>query len=372
MKENDEIVLAGNNEDFTEPRTKLWFFPPTEELYGRAIWGYNRYSYPFQGGLNDQGLFIDINAVGFTGWEDDPDKPNFSGDEIEYILTRCATVEDVAHVFQTYDMYLDFVKYVVADASGDAAIIEWLDGKLHVVRKASDRDYQISTNYLSPKEHTEPRYQIAEQILTSQELPTVELMRKVLSATSYDMHFGQTLYSTVSDLKNRVFYLYHFHYFEEVVVFDLDAELKKGQASYAIPSLFKIKTQNEYFFNRMGSQQGARDLKRIIDEEGLDEGIRQFREMKDKSYDFQKYQFPEWAIKSLGMNYLTHSETGKAIGVLKLNAELHPESSEAQVVLADAYLKSGDEKSAIHHYRKALKIHPANDAVQQKLNALVE
>jgi len=30
---------------------------------------------------------LDINAVGFTGYKDDPDKPDLPGDSIEYFLT---------------------------------------------------------------------------------------------------------------------------------------------------------------------------------------------------------------------------------------------------------------------------------------------
>jgi len=32
----DGAVLAGNNEDYTEPRTKIWFIPASKEAYGRV------------------------------------------------------------------------------------------------------------------------------------------------------------------------------------------------------------------------------------------------------------------------------------------------------------------------------------------------
>ena len=134
VKANDEVVLVGNNEDYIEPRTKIWFFPSNGEDYGRVVWGFDRYMYPYQGGMNDQGLFVDINALNaFTGWRDDPEKQDFEGDEIEYILARLATVDEVVEHFQKHDIDLGYVKFVVADAQGNSVILEWLNDKLNIL-----------------------------------------------------------------------------------------------------------------------------------------------------------------------------------------------------------------------------------------------
>lgn len=368
IKANDKLVFAGNNEDYIEPRTKIWFYPSTGEAYGRVIWGYDRHLYPYQGGMNDRGLFIDINAVGFTGWQDDPGKPNFEGDEIEYVLTHYASVEEVIKFFRQNDVSLGYVKFVAADAQGKSLIVEYLNNKLHIIPR--EGDYQISTNYLSPKEHTEPRYQIAEHILKSQEKPTVALIRRVLSATSYDVYFGQTLYSTICDLKQKKVYLYHFHNFEEVITFDLDKELRKGETSSAIPSLFKIRPHSEYWFSRLGMQLGARDLMRVIEEKGIDEGIQKFYEMKEKKRTFNQYDFPEWMMRSLGLNYLLKNQIEKAIGIFKLNTQLYPESWQVYFDLAEAYMKNGDKKLAVQNYQKALDLKPDERKIVKTLEKL--
>jgi penicillin V acylase-like amidase (Ntn superfamily) len=368
IKANDKLILVGNNEDFIEPRTKVWFYPSTRKDYGRVIWGFDRYLFPYQGGMNDHGLFVDINAIGFSGWQDDPEKPNFEGDEIEYILTHFASIEEVIKFFQQNDIALDYVKFVVADAQGKSVILEWLNNKLHIIHRKGN--YQISTNYLSPKEHTEPRYQIAEQILKNQGKPTVALIRKVLSATSYDVYFGQTLYSTICDLKQKKVYLYHFHNFEEVVTFNLDKELEKGEASYAIPSLFKISPHSEYWFKRLGSQLGAKDLMSVIEEKGIDEGIKTFHAMKEKKITFNQYDFPEWMMRSLGLNYLKKNQTDKAIAIFKLNIQQNPKSWQVYYDLAEAYMKNGDKKLAVRNYKKALKLNPMERKTQERLNQL--
>ena len=58
------LVLVGYNEDYIDLRTALWFFPAGDKTYGRILWGYDRPLFPYQGGMNEKGLFIDFNAVG--------------------------------------------------------------------------------------------------------------------------------------------------------------------------------------------------------------------------------------------------------------------------------------------------------------------
>lgn len=67
MVANGKIVLAGNNEDWRNPKTKIWFIPASNGEYGRVCVGFDDMS--AQGGMNDQGLFIDANALSPTGWE---------------------------------------------------------------------------------------------------------------------------------------------------------------------------------------------------------------------------------------------------------------------------------------------------------------
>jgi hypothetical protein len=50
-------VLAGNNEDYFNPSTRIWFEPPEDGKYGRVYFGFD--DFRRQGGMNDQGLFFD-------------------------------------------------------------------------------------------------------------------------------------------------------------------------------------------------------------------------------------------------------------------------------------------------------------------------
>jgi predicted choloylglycine hydrolase len=367
-KTDGETVLVGNNEDYIEPRTRVWFFSRTADAYGRMIWGYDRFLYPYQGGMNEHGLFIDINAIQFTGWKEDPSRPDLTGDIVDHVLSKCRTVTEVIAEFEQNDIDLGWVKYVVADASGDSAIFEWLDGALHVVPRTGD--YQISTNYLSPREPTEPRYQISDQILSSQPKPSVDLIRKVLAATAYDVDLGQTVYSTICDLKQKTVHLYNFHFFEEVVVFDVTAELAKGDSSHSIPSLFEISTHAEHWFNHLGTQLGARDLTQVIDERGIEAAAAAYDEMSETQRTFSRYVFPEWSLRSLGLHYLNASELENAIGVLELTTREYPDSWQAHSDLAAAYAENGDREKAIESYRRAIAHNSGSSELQRQLRDL--
>lgn len=253
------IVLAGNNEDYTEPRTKIWFMPASKEAYGRVYVGFDSASLPdsFQGGMNDHGLFMDMNAVNPVGWQRDLGKPTFQGDLVEKILANFATVHEVVEFFQQYNVPdLNTLRVPVADAKGHSVIVEWGQGTQHFLFK--EGNYQISTNFIqsdykNSDEYPCQRYQIADRILRNAESTTVDVIRAVLSATHFDI-CSPTLYSNICDLKQKQFYLYLFHNFEETVVFDLDKELNKGFASYPIPSLFHTTPFAAHQYNQLGSK----------------------------------------------------------------------------------------------------------------------
>jgi hypothetical protein len=67
MASRDGLVLAGNNEDRNHPHTIVTFVPASGRYFGRVVFGYDDGF--AQGGMNDQGLFIDGNALKPTDWK---------------------------------------------------------------------------------------------------------------------------------------------------------------------------------------------------------------------------------------------------------------------------------------------------------------
>ena len=54
---NEMITLMGNNEDYIDPDTYIWFNPSESEKYGCSFVGYK--GFWAQGGINEKGLCFD-------------------------------------------------------------------------------------------------------------------------------------------------------------------------------------------------------------------------------------------------------------------------------------------------------------------------
>ena len=238
MAARNGLVLAGNNEDRNHPETIVTILPATERFYGRIVFGYD--DAPFQGGMNDRGLFIDGNRVDPTGWRPDPEKPTFRGSVMMYILGRCATCDDVRDFFNTYNHpSLERARFPVADKSGASMVVEFGRGKTQFI--TSDTWYLISTNFVASNitDGHIPcwRYRAADKLLSGAPELNLELIRETLEAT-HQKRGSLTVYSNICDLINMKIHIYNLSNFDKVVVMDLNEELKKGQRRIELPSLF--------------------------------------------------------------------------------------------------------------------------------------
>lgn len=238
MAHRNGLVLAGNNEDRDNTETIVNLAPATEKYFGRIVFGYA--DGPFQGGMNDQGLFIDANAVRSTGWEADTGKPTYSWMLMMTLLATCASCEDVKEFFEQYNIpALDLARFPVADRSGASMVVEYAHGRVEYV--TTDRWYQIATNFImsNVKGGNIPcwRYRTADSMLSGAKNLSVGLVRNVLEATHQEGR-ALTVYSNIYDLNQGIVYLYNLRNFEKVVVMNLCEELKKGERRLALSSLF--------------------------------------------------------------------------------------------------------------------------------------
>lgn len=229
-----DIVLAGNNEDFFYPDTRMWFVPAKGGQYGHVCFGFD--DVIAQGGMNDQGLFFDSLMVPRQPVKGSAEKERYRGRLAEKALAECATVEEVVRLFERYSRQtMERGQFIFGDATGDSVIIE---GNAIVRKKGR---YQVATNFrqstMKPERIWCQRYKIAVRMLDKSQDISVDLFRRILAAVHQEGN-SATLYSNIYDLKNRVVYVYHFHNYENVVRIDLAEELKKGRHKCSLPSLF--------------------------------------------------------------------------------------------------------------------------------------
>jgi hypothetical protein len=231
-----DAVLAGNNEDWKNPLTKVWFEPKGKSKYGRVFFGFDNF-YP-QGGMNEKGLFFDVTAAKPVEVPVDSEKPIYNGNLLrEKIMPECATVKEALKLFKQYQAPRKWQwMYIIGDGTGDSAIV----GPYGIIRKKGS--YQVATNFyqskVKPGEYPCERYKIAADMLAKRPDISVDYFRKILDATHVEGDIFNTVYSNIYDLNSGMIYLYHFHNYQNEVVIDLKKELKKGKHSYALPSLF--------------------------------------------------------------------------------------------------------------------------------------
>ena len=249
-----DLVLVGNNEDWKNPFTKVWYEPAGDGKYGRVYFGFDNF-YP-QGGMNEKGLVFDGFATGPHKVKDSLNKPTYGGNLMDKVMSECATVDEALKLFDKYNLeFLERAMFFVADENGDSAIIEGDK----IIRK--NGKYQIVTNFYQSevKNGKIPceRYKIADAMLKEADDISVDLCKRVLAATHNE---GQTptVYSNVYDLKKRIVYLYHFHNFQNVMKIDLAEELKKDARRMDLPALFPRMYIAETYMNRKANELKAR------------------------------------------------------------------------------------------------------------------
>ena len=94
------MALGGNNEDYLNPLTKVWFIPAEPGRHGGVYFGFD--NYVAQGGMNDQGLFFDalgldeIIPVSTEGKEQSPENL------VNRAMSECSTVAGVVELFEQY------------------------------------------------------------------------------------------------------------------------------------------------------------------------------------------------------------------------------------------------------------------------------
>lgn len=363
------LVLAGNNEDLNATDSRIWFFPPAPGKFGYVYVGSD--SYGIQGGMNDQGLFFDYNALGFSKMNPSPEKLPIKGWRwlVNKIMSECATVEDVVALLDKYNLaWWGPNQVMYADATGASVVIgAKRNGDLSIVRKKGD--YQVSTNFsLANPEFgasTYPcsRYDIANEMLENMEELTADYFEKILAATHQEATYP-TVYSNICDLTNKEIYVYNFHNFEEFAKFNLEEEFKKGKQSYEILSLFPRKTHAQRAFEEAQARKLTNVLLQAILKDGMDAAVKKFHEVKDN------YSLIPRELESLVFSLRLKGRGSEMIEVSKLYVSEYPKSVRAHRKLGDLYLRMGKQEEAVMSYENVQELDSGNAEVLEILKKI--
>jgi hypothetical protein len=224
-------VLFCNNEDWSNPKTKIWFVPGASGR-GCAYVGFD--DDWAQGGLNADGLAFDWVAGFKETWEPDPKKPAAKGNSARRVLETCATVEEAIAFYQKHhEPCFSYGKMLVADRTGASAVIGAKGGRLHAETMNQARGLGLGFGM---------RGDFATRMLTQEPEPTAANAAKVLRAARQEGKYA-TKYSNVFDLNTGDILLFRFPDQADPVKLDLAAELKKGGHFYDLPGVREQLTQ---------------------------------------------------------------------------------------------------------------------------------
>lgn len=109
-------------------------------------------------------------------------------------------------------------------------------------------------------------------------------------------------------------------------------------------------------------------LRDAIDTAGVEAARATYFRLRDEASE--RYDFAEDQLNGLGYGLLRRGSLEEAKAVFALNAEVFPESANAQDSLAEAFEASGDIEAAVAHYRKALEIDPEFEHAAERLSEL--
>ncbi|MBL7129250.1 MAG: serine hydrolase [Ignavibacteria bacterium] len=114
----------------------------------------------------------------------------------------------------------------------------------------------------------------------------------------------------------------------------------------------------------------AEKLSKTVMLEGVSEGIKQLKELKEKQEN--EYYVDENEINNFGYYLLEKDRVDDAIEVFKLNVELFPDAFNPYDSLGEAYMIKGEKELAIKNYEKSVELNPGNTNGIKMLKKLKE
>lgn len=133
-------------------------------------------------------------------------------------------------------------------------------------------------------------------------------------------------------------------------------EIKRIQA-FIVEAKDQFKGKESAFFG----------FKNVLDEKGLETGLKTLVEMKDQP---DKYYVLHPEIDQYAYRMMLDGKVDESLAIFKVLAELFPDSDIAFDSLGEAYMRKENTEMAVASFEKSLELNPDNRNAQQKLKAL--
>lgn len=257
-------TFVANHEDWFAQDGAIKINPPATGKYGSVIFTFLSEGWA-QGGMNEKGLFFDAAKTPYQEIHFDSSKQKPQHYPWQEILDKTATVQEALQLLQSYSLEeLEDATIMLADATGDAAILGVHNNSLDVRRPANGHLTQTNFNQWHPELSDEPvcpRYQTAEQMISNADGLVISNMLEILKKTHQD---SLTVYSNIYDLKDKVVFTYNKRNFEKPIVINLPEAFQFGDCMISLDSL----VSNPKLANCSSIPKEFKIIGKIIDENG--------------------------------------------------------------------------------------------------------
>jgi hypothetical protein len=217
-----------NNEDYSNPATRIWFQPATRAYFGCAYLGFN--DGWAQGGVNEYGLAFDWVADAHEVYSPAFKLKSLQGNPAERMLESCKTVNEAIAFYQRYaEPGFASASMLIADKTGASVIIRAKNGQLNFDRSHQSRGFGYGNDSLK-------------KMLMPTLGPSMGNGLPILKACRQDGMYA-TKYSSVYDLTTGDISLVSLTDKAESVTLNLTTELKKGGHYYDIPAVGQQRSQ---------------------------------------------------------------------------------------------------------------------------------
>jgi hypothetical protein len=218
---NADQTLFFNNEDWSNPISRLWFVPAGKSYFGCAYLGFD--DGLAQGGVNDQGLAFDWVANFNNEWKPDSTMKRVVGNPSERMLESCATVQEAMEFYKKYrEPSFSSSRILIADRTGASVIIGVKDGELYFDYSTISRGFGYGSKTLS------------ERLLPSSE-NSIDNGISILQACKQEGTYA-TKYSNIFNLISGEITLLDFSTTKQTVL-SIHKELAKGGHYYELSNL---------------------------------------------------------------------------------------------------------------------------------------
>ena len=111
-------------------------------------------------------------------------------------------------------------------------------------------------------------------------------------------------------------------------------------------------------------------LAKTVAEDGVDEAIVEYRQLRQKYYGGYTYDFSERSLMRFAEDLAAQEELLASIRFLDLNIEYYPQSSRSYLQRGEVYAELGEISAARKNFTKALEIEPQSNWIRERLESL--